>query len=399
MKIFKKNPLYSLFFANLWKNSVLSIVILVFNLIAALLEGISYAFLLFGFSVLTQDVKPDFLFSKFMFDFFENRTQNDVFIFFILSAIVLQMLRSLFCYLGQLMNSFLLLSIQKEAQTRIYNQIFSLSFSSVSAFKTGDLINYATAPPTFIPLVMDHLNRFIISAMMILVYVLCMVFISPLLTSIVFTLFLLTIVLQKIVMKKIASMSSLQSEHMVELSKQTAQHLEGLKIVHIFDRQKEILRKIAFSLNQINSATFKLNKWNHSILPFNEMIGILLVGTALILGLMVLKEGPLPVIPALLTFLTLTYRLGTYIRVGMISGGEIAGKGGPILRLREILSRQDREFVSSSGNRCEGFREDIEIKNISFIYPGSTQYIFKDFSLKIPKGETVALVGPSGGGK
>lgn len=42
----------------------------------------------------------------------------------------------------------------------------------------------------------------------------------------------------------------------------------------------------------------------------------------------------------------------------------------------------------------------IEFKNISFSYPTRpTKKILQKFKLKISKGETVALVGPSGGGK
>lgn len=43
---------------------------------------------------------------------------------------------------------------------------------------------------------------------------------------------------------------------------------------------------------------------------------------------------------------------------------------------------------------------DIEFKNVSFSYPTRPgQEVLKDFSLKIPHGRTVALVGASGGGK
>ncbi len=42
---------------------------------------------------------------------------------------------------------------------------------------------------------------------------------------------------------------------------------------------------------------------------------------------------------------------------------------------------------------------EIEIKNLSFKYKGSDNYIFKDFSLKIKKNEKVAIVGINGAGK
>lgn len=41
----------------------------------------------------------------------------------------------------------------------------------------------------------------------------------------------------------------------------------------------------------------------------------------------------------------------------------------------------------------------IEFKNISYKYPGTDKYVFKDFSLTINPGEKVALVGENGSGK
>jgi subfamily B ATP-binding cassette protein MsbA len=43
------------------------------------------------------------------------------------------------------------------------------------------------------------------------------------------------------------------------------------------------------------------------------------------------------------------------------------------------------------------FQKDIEFKNVSFAY--DKDHVLRDINLKIEKGKTVALVGPSGGGK
>src|SRR5204863_9603429 len=43
------------------------------------------------------------------------------------------------------------------------------------------------------------------------------------------------------------------------------------------------------------------------------------------------------------------------------------------------------------------FRRDIEFVNVSFAY--DKEHVLRNINLKIPKGKTVALVGPSGGGK
>jgi subfamily B ATP-binding cassette protein MsbA len=66
-----------------------------------------------------------------------------------------------------------------------------------------------------------------------------------------------------------------------------------------------------------------------------------------------------------------------------------------IERLRHIIilesEKQDGEKRTIKGQ--------IELKNVSFSYPGSSQSVLKNINIKIAKGEIIALVGHSGAGK
>lgn len=66
---------------------------------------------------------------------------------------------------------------------------------------------------------------------------------------------------------------------------------------------------------------------------------------------------------------------------------------------REFLNKKDPEERLNSINipGCEKY--EIEFDNISFKYPNSDKYIFKNFSLKINPGERLAIVGINGAGK
>ena len=55
-------------------------------------------------------------------------------------------------------------------------------------------------------------------------------------------------------------------------------------------------------------------------------------------------------------------------------------------------------FPAESAARRPG-RFGVEFDRVSFSYPGSSSKAVDDLSMSIPEGATVALVGPSGGGK
>lgn len=57
------------------------------------------------------------------------------------------------------------------------------------------------------------------------------------------------------------------------------------------------------------------------------------------------------------------------------------------------------ESTVKSGDKIADVFESLEFKNVSFKYPSSDKYSLKNVSLKINKGETVAIVGVNGAGK
>lgn len=65
-------------------------------------------------------------------------------------------------------------------------------------------------------------------------------------------------------------------------------------------------------------------------------------------------------------------------------------------RVQSIIDMKPLEYVSQSQN-IDSY--DIEFKNVTFQYPGTTEKVLKNINLKIKEGQTVAFVGPSGGGK
>ena len=60
---------------------------------------------------------------------------------------------------------------------------------------------------------------------------------------------------------------------------------------------------------------------------------------------------------------------------------------------------EDEENNYEGKTICNGFEGEIEFKNVTFSYVKDEKEVLNDISFKIKKGETVALVGPSGGGK
>jgi ATP-binding cassette subfamily B (MDR/TAP) protein 1 len=78
-----------------------------------------------------------------------------------------------------------------------------------------------------------------------------------------------------------------------------------------------------------------------------------------------------------------------------------AGGQAAAYKMFETINRTPEiDAYSTTGRKLEDIRGDIEFRDVYFYYPTRPdEQIFKGFSLTIPSGMTIALVGQSGSGK
>lgn len=384
------------------KNCVLFVLVLLPNLLAALLEGVSFTAILIAFSMLSPDSRPDFSASWLssvpaLTIWLNALSYAKAFTFFISVAIVLQALRSLFAYFGSVATVFLGTRMQVEGQRKVYEQIFNFSFPFVSRYKVGDLVEYTTTTSTMIRVLMGELNQSIVSVLAIAASIVVMFLLSPSLTWLALCVFGCFGLLQKLIIRKISQISGNVSTHLVDFNKHIVQSLHGLRPIYIFDRQRTMLSNISSTLTQLGSAVKKLYLWHHTSGPINEILGVVLVGAFLIIGQ--IQENTQTALPLLLTFITIVYRLNSRMQILVLSVNNVAMHWGSVLRFEEILSKKDKEFVRIGGMDFKGFQKEIVFENVDLQYIEGQQPAIKAFSAQIEKGKTVAFVGHSGAGK
>lgn len=408
MKLFKnwKNfqETRAIFFGKNRKNLVQFILVTIPNTAAALLEGLSFAFILLSLKGLdsgsTLDLHSYPLLSlPKVSQWLHTLNSHQLFTLFISTAIVMQILRSLLTYVGQVLNLSLATNIQIEAQQKVYEQIFQFSFPFVSRYKVGDLLEYTKIPATLTNTIMDHTNKAIVSGLAILASFGIMLMISVPLTLLVVVVFGLFGFSQKFIIRKISRISQFLSDHMVDFSKSTVQSLHGLRPIHIFDCRKRVIEGIHSTLQKIAEATKKLHRWGQAITPVTEVMGIFLVGMFLVLGEIFFIEQEASLLPKLLTFIIIVYRLNTRFQSLIGSVGTIAFHWGQVLRLEEILRKEDKIFDPTGFPTNVQFSHQISFHEVGLKYPGTEAPALEQLSMHFPKGAFTAIVGSSGAGK
>jgi len=376
------------------RSLLLSFPVLGINSFAALLEGLSFAFLLLAFSSLAQTGASS-PFPDFFIKWFPEPTFTLCFTF----AIGSQILRSSCNYLGQIGTTRLGTKIQIETQRALYRQILSFSFPCAHRYSVGDFVEHIKTASSSITNFFDYLNRIVVSIFGILASLGVMFFLSPSLASIALILFGALGLSQKWIIANLSRQSQKLAKHSLEFSKHIVQTLNGLRVIHTFHRQNEMVKRLSCNLSATASTSRKLCLWNHAILPVNEILGVLIVGIFLFAGNLFPEAHKKDLFPLLLTFITILYRLNTRIQVLVSTLGGTAIIWGHLTRLQDVLSPEGKEFLPQGGKPFLHWQHSISFSCVEFQYPRTHRPALRGISFSVEKGEVVAFVGSSGAGK
>lgn len=398
------SPLLHIFLGKKFRNLWTFLLILIPNLLAAVLEGACFVCILIALSHFSEtsngiDTQQVPFLDKFI-SLFHFSSNFQALVGWILIGIGLQAVRSFVSFFSSYLTSQLSLRIQTEAQMRVYQQIFKMSYPCVNKYRLGDLAEYAKAPSSFIAPFMHAINGLIGSSLMSLASLSLMFKISAKLTFVTICIFVLVYSSQRILVKKIIQKSKALSELMADFGKLVIQNLEGLRLIHTYHRYKKILSEAFSLLNNISDTSKRLYLCNFTIPAINEIAGIVAVAAVLVFALLVFDPSNFAGSASyLFTFMVLSYRTANRIQMPIANFATAAMYSGHIFRLNEILKDKGKEYIPSEGRFFEKFREKLEFREVSLQYSGSGQFAIDSLSFVVPRGLITAIVGPSGGGK
>ena len=199
------------------------------------------------------------------------------------------------------------------------------------------------------------------------------------------------------IVKKLRHPASQSQQRMGDLVSVLDESLGGIKIVKTYTATDYIKDKF-HALNQNLADTLLwMARRQQLASPMSEFLGITAVAIILVFGGSLVMSGSLSgagFIAFIAAFSQITRPVRAFIdQFANINQGVAAGE-----RIFAVLD--DRNLITDASDAKEftGFKDKVEFRNVHFSYDESRE-IIHGVSLEVRKGETVALVGPSGGGK
>ena len=175
------------------------------------------------------------------------------------------------------------------------------------------------------------------------------------------------------------------------------ENITGVRIVKALNREEENLHEFSGLTGEMYRAGYRAAWLSALFLPMVQIISSLAVGSVIWYGGLQVQIGSLTVggIQAFISYITfMLWPVQDLARVYAEMQHAIASAERVFSLIDSVPDVRDRPGAIDPGS----IKGDIIFKDVNFYYEPDNP-VLTDFNLTVKRGETIALVGPTGGGK
>ncbi len=314
-----------------------------------------------------------------------------------LGIIVLALLKNLVAYAGVMSIAMIRTAVSRDLRERLYDKILRLPMAYFSNERKGDLISRMTNDLMEIEFsVIGAIEATFKSPVLIITYLATLFALNWKLT--IFALIFLPVsgFLISVIAKSLKNAARRGKGSLSDLVSIIDETLSGIKIVKVFNAEKQFKQKFDRNNDFFFRLMHRLYRREYLSSPMSEVIALSVIAVLLYFGGAVVIRGELA--GELLIYYLLVFSQIIAPARALSDAIFKINKGYVSLeRINEILDAEESVSDKKGAQKLEEFKQEIEFKNVHFGYGDKS--VIKGINLKIKKGQTVALVGPSGGGK
>ena len=326
--------------------------------------------------------------------------ENTIWALAIVIALVLSLflLKNLFSYLASFFITYLRNGVLKDLRNNLYKKIVNQPIAFFSDQRKGDIMSRMIGDVNEVQnSMLSALESFIREPLTIIFSILVMLGISVKLT--LFTFIFIPIaaaVISKIgkSLKKNSIAVQQEQGRFLSLIEET---IGGLRVIKAFNAESIFSKRFADSSQTFNRLSNKVMNRQNLGSPMSEFLGILMIAVLLWFGgSLVLVDKTLEG-TQFIAFMGLAYNILTPAKAISRASYDMRRGNAAAERILEILDYDNPIKEHENPVVIKDFTTAITLNNVTFAY--AEQPILTNFSLEVPKGKTVALVGQSGSGK
>lgn len=313
------------------------------------------------------------------------------------------LLKNIFDYCQSYLMARVEQSLMRDLRDALYRHMHNLSLSYFSNERTGNLISRVTndvnvvnggVSASFVTMVKEPL--------LIFVFLFIAFTLSWKLTLIAFIVFPFVLLIITGIGRTLHKQSGLMQEKMADITSVLQETISNVKVVKAFAMENFENKKFQRETQSYFKTILRMTRIRNLSSPSTELLSVL-AGAVIIFygGQQVLISGEMKA-AEFLGFLFAIFQVMPPVKeLGNVNNrlNEFAAAGR---RIFEILDTKPAVSNQPGAVPIDSIKQSIEYKDISFAYEtesGERRTVLSRVSVKVKRGELIALVGPSGSGK
>ncbi|WPV00163.1 ABC transporter ATP-binding protein [Mucilaginibacter sp. cycad4] len=337
---------------------------------------------------------------------------------FVCTAIISSVLLSnVFRYLSQRIMENLRIYTLLNLRRTVFNNVMNLHLGYFSNERKGDILSKISADVQVVQFSVTGTLQVAFKEPFQLIAYLVMLFVI----SVKLTLFSMLIIpisafiISRIV-KRLKEQAAESQQTYSNMISNLDEALSGIKIIKAFNAVPFIKNRFDHENREYSRITRSMAKRQQMASPVSEFLGVLMVAGIVLYGgsLIISGSGTL----AASDFIVYIALFSQVMRPAKAISDSFSNIHSGIAAGERVLALIDEKPLivnAPDATELTGFEDKVTFENVSFAYTvkpdvkqaadngkplaETEKYVLKNINFEIPKGKTVALVGPSGGGK
>ncbi|MBG01737.1 MAG: ABC transporter ATP-binding protein [Acidimicrobiaceae bacterium] len=290
-------------------------------------------------------------------------------------------------------------SLMKKLRIRVFSHLQRQSLDFFTNEKAGVLMTRMTSDiEALSQLFQEGLVNFAVQALTVVVITIVLIIINPSLALITLLIVIpITLVLSEWFRRRSENAYRRVRNRIGDVLADLQESLAGIRIITAHNRRRHNVIRHTNIVGEHKDANLDAVRAACIYTPGTEAIAIIGRAFVLLIGGRMVLNGTLKIGELTAFLLYLGAFFAPIQTLTQLYNGYQQGQAATA-KLRELLARQPTVLEQSDAKDLPPIKGDIHLNNISFSYISGTQ-VLNEVELDIRAGETLAIVGPTGGGK
>jgi len=315
-------------------------------------------------------------------------------------VIVFFLLKNAFSYVKSLLTGNLNYMVSRDLRDHLYSHTLVLPVTYYDRNRSGNIVSLIFNDIAAINgSLLGTFEKIISEPLRLIAYISILLIINARLTIIVFGIFPILGFVTDQIGKIVKRRSRRSLESIAGVSSILTETVQCIRAVKMFNMTEQEIIRFKTENQHFTKTNFRAQIFNALSSPLTETIGMFMVAGLLWYGGHDVLQGKGFTAEDFLRFLAFLLMMFQPLKSLSVVNNSIQTGMAAAERVFAIIDTPPEILNKVEQTDIPVFKEEIQFKSVSFIYPGCAEEVLHGVDFTVKKGEIVALVGSSGSGK